>query len=158
MFWCKSYPGDLPLRFRRIVQSGRPVYYIYGKLLDDPGQSGAALLEDYCRAAFGEAAAPAMRTFYNTLIARLALYSSLEQNIENVTLLPRNPRVYLSASLGVCSSNYCYACILLKEVNVFVNVPLQLFNRVVMVEFFLIHAEKNDSATALSSGVSQIGE
>ena len=73
-----------------------PVYYIYGKLLDDPGQSAAALLDDYCRAAFGEAAAPSMRTFYNTLHSRLELYSTLKERNADTTVLPQNPRIYLA--------------------------------------------------------------
>ncbi len=52
-----------------------PVYYVYGRLFDDPaGGSAKVLLEEFYEAAFGPAAAP-MRAFYDKLYRRLAPYS-----------------------------------------------------------------------------------
>lgn len=52
-----------------------PVYYVYGRLYDDPEHLDArTLMDEFCTAAFGKAAAP-MRRFYATLYAHLAPYS-----------------------------------------------------------------------------------
>lgn len=52
-----------------------PVYYIYGRLYEDPEHlSARALLEEFCAAAFGSASVP-MRRFYARLYERLAPYS-----------------------------------------------------------------------------------
>lgn len=52
-----------------------PVYYIYGRLYDDPAHLDMkTLMIEFCTAAFGKAATP-MRRFYDTLYARLAPYS-----------------------------------------------------------------------------------
>ena len=52
-----------------------PVYYVYGRLFEDPaGGTAKALLEEFYAAAFGPATAP-MRSFYDKLYHRLAPYS-----------------------------------------------------------------------------------
>ena len=49
-----------------------PAYYIWGKLLDDPGADVSAMLKQYCRFAF-PGAAPEMERFYTALDKRLEL-------------------------------------------------------------------------------------
>lgn len=94
-FAANGVRGIYRCGFGELMGLEGPVYYVYGKLLDNPQQSAAQLTDDYFHAAFGEASAP-MRTFFNTLHSRLALYSRQRQSIENVSLLPKNPRIYLA--------------------------------------------------------------
>ncbi len=80
-----------------------PVYYLYGKLLENPDLSPEKVLEDYYKNAFGEAAVP-MRVFYNTLHERLNSYyilNSAQRNeyssaMKGKRILPENPRVILA--------------------------------------------------------------
>lgn len=53
-----------------------PGYYIYNKLLLDGSQNVAALLDDYCREAFGQAAGQ-MRRFYEIQDARLRMFDKI---------------------------------------------------------------------------------
>jgi hypothetical protein len=47
------------------------VYYIYGKLFDDPSQDPEKIRLEYCQASFGLAAAPAMDNFFRLLDERI---------------------------------------------------------------------------------------
>lgn len=52
-----------------------PVYYVYGRLFEDPENAQAKeVLEEFYAAAFGKASAP-MRSFYEKLYRRIAPYS-----------------------------------------------------------------------------------
>jgi hypothetical protein len=52
-----------------------PVYYVMGRMFDDPPSNRAAdLVQEFCGAAFGEAAGP-MRRFYDRLYHGIELYS-----------------------------------------------------------------------------------
>lgn len=52
-----------------------PVYYVMGRMLDDPQRLKASeLVPEFCDAAFGKAA-PAMKSFYRSLYHYIALYS-----------------------------------------------------------------------------------
>ena len=70
-----------------------PVYYVYGKLLDDPSQDPERIADDFYHAAFAEASVP-MRIFYRKLFERLETFSLQE---ENHALPGSNPRVLLGA-------------------------------------------------------------
>ncbi|MBI5687343.1 MAG: DUF4838 domain-containing protein [Verrucomicrobia bacterium] len=53
-----------------------PVYYVMGRMFDDPERNSAKdLLPEFCDAAFGRAAG-AMRSFYDQLYHAIALYSN----------------------------------------------------------------------------------
>lgn len=76
-----------------------PVYYVFGKILEDPSRSEAKLLDEFYTRAFKEAAAP-MKIFYTQLYSRLKLYSILggagfEGRAKIQRVLPRNPRILL---------------------------------------------------------------
>ena len=43
------------------------VYYLYGKLFDDPGLNVEKTITEYCEGAFGKAAAPAMASFFKLI-------------------------------------------------------------------------------------------
>ncbi len=66
-----------------------PVYYVFGKLLDNPDADENLLLEEYYQMAFQDAAGP-MRTFYQALYRQLEAFSLLEDN----RVLP-NPRTMI---------------------------------------------------------------
>ena len=52
-----------------------PVYYVMGRMFDDPEHNSAkALLPEFCEAAFGPSATP-MRSFYDQLYHAIMLYS-----------------------------------------------------------------------------------
>ena len=72
-----------------------PVYYVFGKLLDNPAADENLLLEEYYSMAFQEAAGP-MRTFYQTLYRQLEAFSLLGDN----RVLP-NPRTMLGYIFSV---------------------------------------------------------
>jgi hypothetical protein len=53
-----------------------PVYYVMGRMFDDPEHNSAKeLLPEFCEAAFGKGASVAMRSFYDQLYNAIALYS-----------------------------------------------------------------------------------
>lgn len=54
-----------------------PVYYIFGKLLENPDADEEQILQEYCDRAFHEAA-PYMKTFYDNLYERVQLFSQAE--------------------------------------------------------------------------------
>lgn len=69
-----------------------PVYYVFGKLIGHPEGNWNALLEEYCRNAFREAAGP-MHLFYRALYGRMDQLPSRNYNISSylsspMTLLP----------------------------------------------------------------------
>ena len=51
-----------------------PVYYVYGRMLDDPSADWRGIFEEFCTAAFGDVA-PVMTRFYNQLHEQIAHYS-----------------------------------------------------------------------------------
>jgi hypothetical protein len=51
-----------------------PAYYVYGRLMDDPSADWQALQEEFCDAAFGDAAKP-MAGFFDLLHTQMAMYS-----------------------------------------------------------------------------------
>jgi len=51
-----------------------PAYYVYGRLMDDPSADWHALQQEFCGAAFGEAAKP-MNDFFDLLHTKMAIYS-----------------------------------------------------------------------------------
>lgn len=55
-----------------------PVFYTYGKALENPQTDKKALTRDFYRAAYGKAAAP-MTEFFDTLYSRLELYSAVNR-------------------------------------------------------------------------------
>ena len=71
-----------------------PVYYMYGKLWDDPSQNPGRILEDFYKHAFMESALP-MTRFYNLLYDRIRPFSYLDYSSTGKHLLPRNPRAWL---------------------------------------------------------------
>ena len=71
-----------------------PVYYMYGKLWDDPSQNPGRLLEDFYKHAFQESAL-SMTRFYKLLYERIRPYSHLDTSSTGKALLPRNPRAWI---------------------------------------------------------------
>ena len=76
-----------------------PSYYIYNKLLLDGSHNVVALLDDYCRAAFGPAAEQ-MRRFYEIQDARLRMFDKISDPFPSgiaegldayVNARPKNP-------------------------------------------------------------------
>lgn len=51
-----------------------PAYYVYGRLMDDPAADWRALQDEFCEAAFGDAA-KTMNDFFNLLHTNMAIYS-----------------------------------------------------------------------------------
>ncbi len=51
-----------------------PAYYVYGRLMDDPSADWHALQEEFCEAAFGNAAKP-MGSLFDLLHTQMAMYS-----------------------------------------------------------------------------------
>lgn len=72
-----------------------PVYYIYGKLQGDSNLNPQAILSDFCKKAYGKAAAP-MQNIFESLYEQLALYA-LAQQRNYKDLLPKDRRSLLSA-------------------------------------------------------------
>lgn len=114
LFVQNNVKGIYRCGFGELMGMEGPVYYVYGKTLGnvkktaaasaqpwvcaEAGHSGAseksnytALLEDFYRNAYGEAAAP-MRAFFEIMYPRLEAYSMMERNGS----LPLNPRVVLA--------------------------------------------------------------
>ena len=68
-----------------------PVYYLFGRLLDDPDADMNAVVREYCERAFGPAA-DAMQEFYGTLDRRLMAADLMEnEGSEYGSALPQNP-------------------------------------------------------------------
>ncbi len=103
MFLSNNVKGIYRCGFGELFGMEGPVYYLYGKLLENPSASSEEILEDYYKSAFGEAAVP-MRTFYETLHSRLNAYyimNSASANefsaaVKGKKVLPENPRVLLA--------------------------------------------------------------
>lgn len=51
-----------------------PAYYVFGRLMDDPSADPRSLVDEFCKAAFGEIA-PTMISFFDQLHTQLAVYS-----------------------------------------------------------------------------------
>ena len=51
-----------------------PAYYVYGRMLDDPAADWKTLYQEFCTAAFGNAA-PQMTQFFDLLHMQIAIYS-----------------------------------------------------------------------------------
>lgn len=71
-----------------------PVYYVFGKLWDNPDADENLLLDEYYRSAFQEAYGP-MRAFYGALYRQLEAYSILEA--ERAAVPPRALLAYVFA-------------------------------------------------------------
>jgi hypothetical protein len=76
-----------------------PVYYVYGKMIEDPEQDPILLANEYYRAAYGKARAP-MKAFFDPLYERLELYSYVGRfqgsGGKPLTLMPRTPEDMIS--------------------------------------------------------------
>ena len=102
MFLDNKVQGIYRCGFGELFGMEGPVYYLYGKLLENPEASAEMILEDYYNSAFGASAAP-MRVFYDTLHRRLNAYCVMDTAVKNQGLsrakawsvLPENPRVLL---------------------------------------------------------------
>ena len=77
-----------------------PSYYVYGQMFNDITQNEDKLVDDFLRRAFHESYVP-MKTFYDTLFPRLAIYSALEDrggsDFGRPSVLPKNPRVLVTS-------------------------------------------------------------
>lgn len=51
-----------------------PAYYVYGRMMDDPSADWKAIHDEFCKAAFGNAA-PQMTQFFDLLHMQIAVYS-----------------------------------------------------------------------------------
>ena len=71
-----------------------PVYYMYGKLWDNPYQDHRRILEDFYKHAFGKSAL-SMNRFYTMLYERLDAFAPLDPVSGGKHLLPRNPRAWI---------------------------------------------------------------
>ena len=102
-----DYPAEQVKRFHKmgvkgIYRSGfgvsfgleGPVYYMYGKLWDDPSRNPEELLLEFYKYAFGESALP-MTRFYKLLYDRLRPFSKLDSASTGKYLLPANPRAWI---------------------------------------------------------------
>ncbi|MCC7087091.1 MAG: DUF4838 domain-containing protein, partial [Pirellulales bacterium] len=67
--WSKR---DGSLGYVRGMQA--PAYYVYGRMMDDPTADWTSSQEEFCTAAFGEAA-PRMTQFFDLLHKQIAVYS-----------------------------------------------------------------------------------
>jgi hypothetical protein len=65
--------------FARLGLEG-PVYYVFGKMLQNPNLKWQDLTTEYYKDAFGKSVAP-MTDFYNTLYSRLQLYNKVENTL-----------------------------------------------------------------------------
>lgn len=76
-----------------------PVYYVYGKMIEDPRQDPFLLANEFYRAAYGNARAP-MKAFFDALYDRLELYSYVGRfhgsGGEALALMPRTPEDMIS--------------------------------------------------------------
>ncbi|OQA81839.1 MAG: hypothetical protein BWY31_03624 [Lentisphaerae bacterium ADurb.Bin242] len=102
MFAENNIRGVYRCGFGELFGMEGPVYYLYGKLLENPEASPEVVLDDYYKSAFGKAAAP-MRVFYNTLHQRLnacyamnaASKNEFSDAMKGKRVLPENPRILL---------------------------------------------------------------
>ena len=72
-----------------------PVYYLYGKLFDDPGLDVEKTVNEYCEAAFGKEAAPAMNNFFKLIDEAIDNFITDYHNQR--TALSERPETLLSA-------------------------------------------------------------
>lgn len=72
-----------------------PVYYLYGKLFDDPGLNVEKTVDEYCIAAFGAKAAPAMNNFFKLIDEAVDNY--VDEYHGEKRALSRRPETLLSA-------------------------------------------------------------
>ncbi|MBQ7696920.1 MAG: DUF4838 domain-containing protein [Lentisphaeria bacterium] len=72
LFAANGVKGVYRCGFGELCGLEGPVYYVYGKTLEDPELNTEALLRDYYERAYHESAVP-MRTFFDTLHKALAL-------------------------------------------------------------------------------------
>lgn len=72
-----------------------PAYYVYGQMFNDCTQSEALLTDEFLRRAFHESYVP-MKTFFDTLFARLAIYPALHLQ----RAIPKDPGVLITAVLS----------------------------------------------------------
>ena len=75
-----------------------PGYYVYGRMLENPGLDWRKVEDEYYRAAFGNVA-PLMRGFYQKLAERLNGFSLLEcvhGGFGNTNFLPSDPRALIT--------------------------------------------------------------
>ena len=102
-----SYPAEQVKKFHKfgikgVYRSGfgasfgleGPVYYMYGKLWDDPRQDHRKILQDFYKHAFGKSA-HSMTRFYNMLYERVDAFAALDLISSGKRLLPRNPRAWI---------------------------------------------------------------
>ncbi len=72
-----------------------PVFYVYGKLLNQPERDEKQIFEEYCDRTYGPAAKP-MKQFFRTLYRRIGLYDQLQRTdtaIEGITTgVPEDPK------------------------------------------------------------------
>lgn len=71
-----------------------PIYYMYGKLWDNPHQDHRKILEEFYKHAFGKSAL-SMSRFYAMLYERLDAFAVLDPVSGGKRLLPRNPRAWI---------------------------------------------------------------
>ncbi len=72
-----------------------PVYYLFGKLFDDPGLDVEKTVSEYCVAAFGKNAAPAMNNFFKLIDEAVDNFVTGYHNEK--TALSSHPESLLSA-------------------------------------------------------------
>ncbi len=77
--------------FGELFGTEGPAYYLFGRLIDDPGADVNAVVQEYCERAYGPAA-EAMREFHDTLDRRLmAADLMMNPDSEFGSALPGNP-------------------------------------------------------------------
>ena len=117
-----------------------PQYYVFSRLLEDPDQDPVKLLEEFCDAAYGKAAAP-MRQFFTAVDARLSLRDG-SSTLDVLETFPRNPRqlhqfTYPPSTVKFLANRLWYASTLDKDPQVQARI------RLVRREFGLLQARTN---------------
>lgn len=98
LFMKNNVKGVYKCGFGELFGLEGPAYYAYGRSFENPDKMIPAkvLLDEYCKAAFGEAYTP-MKKFYDTLFERLELYSSITgAHCPYSEIIPSNPRITLA--------------------------------------------------------------